>query len=410
MINITEALKEEYTRFLQELIRIPSLTGEEGEIADFLLASLSELGIDAYIDKAGNVVGQIVCGEGPTVMLNSHLDVVPAGNEEAWLPYTPFGGDVDGDLLIGRGVSDLKAGLAAQFFALKYFKEVLDGGGKFNGTLLFSSVVHEEAAEMLGMQVLIEQTLPERGQQVDLCILCEPSSGKIALGHRGKVELVVTTHGKTAHSSRPKLGINALQKMIPVMNYVFDEMPETLRDHPILGESSVTITDCIVKPGAQSIVPDFCEISLDRRYMPGEEVSDLLDEFQDLFDTIAANDPEFKADVKPRAYLERTYTGYEQEVDKYHPPWMTDPEQPLVKTALSALPSVGQEADCFYWKFGTDGSMTAGLHNIPTIGYSHAEEKWAHQPKEQVSISEMMKTIEGTIAMSAAVLALSDKS
>lgn len=407
---VSKSTKQEYIEFVQELIRRPSITGEEGEVAKYLLNSLTKLGVECYVDIAGNVVGQVSCGKGPTILLNGHLDVVPAGNIEAWAPYTPFGGEIDGDLIIGRGASDIKAGLAAQFFSLKYFKEQLDLGKKFNGTLIFSAVVHEEAAEMLGAQVLIEKTLSERGQNVDLCILCEPTSGKIALGHRGKVELVVTTHGKTSHSSCPKQGINALQKMIPIINYVFDEMPSTLKNHPILGESSVTVTDCIVKPGTLSIVPDFCEISIDRRYMPGESISELVEEFERLFNKLSAADPEFKADVKPRSYDERTYTGYEQTVDKYHPAWITNKEIPIVKSALEALVGIGQEIDYTFWKFGTDGSMFAGIHNIPTIGYSHAEEKWAHQPKEQVSATQMCKTIEGTIAMVAAVLGLEEES
>lgn len=403
---IPPPLRQEYVEYVQGMISRPSLTCKEGELAEFVLSSLQQLGVEAYMDIAGNVVGQICCGNGPTVLLNGHLDVVPAGSPEAWAPYTPFGGVVDGDLIIGRGASDVKAGLAAQFFTLKHFKEAVGRGMRFNGTLIFSAVVHEEAAEMLGMQVLIEKTLPERGQSVDLCILCEPSSGKVALGHRGKVELVITTHGRMAHSSQPKQGINALQKMLPVMQYVFEEMPAKLKSHPILGESSITITDCIVKPGAQSIIPDICEISLDRRYMPDESIPELIEEFYALFARLEAEDPEFSADVCPRSYNERTFTGYEQTVDKYHPAWMTDRNLPIVKKALDALPTVGQEAQCFFWKFGTDGSMTAGIHKIPTIGYSHADEKWAHQPKEQVSITEMCKTIEGTIAMCAAVLGL----
>ncbi|MDR1967028.1 MAG: M20/M25/M40 family metallo-hydrolase, partial [Synergistaceae bacterium] len=384
-MRASDAEKRDYVEFVRELIRRPSLTGDEGAAADFVLNALKGIGVSCYADEAGNVVGEVPCGNGPTVLLNGHLDVVPAGNPDAWAPYSPFGGDVDGDLIIGRGASDFKAGLAAQFFALKRFKERIDAGARYGGTLIFSAVVHEEAAEMLGMQALIEETLPRRGQSVDLCILCEPTSGKVALGHRGKVELVATTHGKTAHSSQPHQGVNALQKMIPVMEYVFGEMPGKLKSHPVLGDSSITITDCVVKPGSQSIVPDTCEISIDRRYMPGEAICDLIAEFDELFARIAATDPEFKADARPRAYHERTYTGYERTVDKYHPAWITDANLPIVKTALGALRAAGLEAETVFWKFGTDGSMTAGIHGIPTIGYSHAEEKWAHQPKEQVS-------------------------
>ena len=398
--------KNEYITYLRQLIRYQSETAGEGAVAKFISESLEQLGVVTYVDEAGNVVGELQCGTGPTVLLNGHMDCVPSGNLEAWAPYTPFGGDMDGDLVIGRGASDMKSGLAAHFFAFKHAKEALDQGAKFNGTLIFSAVVHEEAAEMLGMQVLIEKTLPARGHTVDLCILSEPSSGNIALGQRGKVELVVATHGKTAHSSQPHQGINALQKMIPVMTYVFEKLPEKFKSDPVLGNSSATVTDCIVKPGAQSIVPDLCEISIDRRYVPADTIPELMTQFDELFDVLNAADPEFKADVRLRSYDETTYTGYKQRVDKYHPSWKTDPNLPIVKTALDALPSVGQHPEFIYWKFGTDASMTSGLHGIPTIGYSHAEEKWAHQPKEQVSVEEMCKTIEGTIAMLSAVLRL----
>lgn len=396
--------REAYVRFTQELIQRPSPTGEEGAIAEFVKQSLMDIGVVPLVDAAGNVLAEIKCGDGPTILLNGHLDAVPAGSLEAWEPYKPFEGTVEGDVIIGRGVSDLKAGLAAQFFAFKHFKDLLNAGHSFNGTLIFSAVVHEEAAEMLGMKYLIEHTLG--GRSIDLCILCEPSSGKIALGHRGKVELVVTTTGKTAHSSQPQQGINALEKMLPIMAFVFNEMPATMKAHPVLGHNSVTITDCIVRPGAQSIIPDSCEISLDRRYSPEEPMEDVLGQLKDLFAKLEAKDPEFKADVKPRSYVETTYTGYTEEVDKYHPPWATDPELPIVKKALQGLRASGQEPECFYWKFGTDGGFTAGLNEIPTIGYSHAEEGFAHQPKEQVKISEMLKTVRGTVAMVGAILGI----
>ena len=401
----TPEFKDEYVNYLRDLIKIPSETGREGAVANYVLDSLKRLGADAFIDEAGNVVAALRGGDGPTILLNSHLDCVPAGNLEAWAPYSPFNGDMDGDLIIGRGASDMKSGLAAHFFAFKRFSEIFKDNPDFNGNLIFSSVVHEEAAEMLGMQVLIEETLPAMNyKKIDLCILSEPSSGKIALGHRGKVELVITTRGKTAHSSQPAQGVNALEKALPVMRFVFEELPKKFKTDPVLGESSATVTDCIVKPGAQSIVPDLCEISVDRRYVPGETISDLTAQFEELFRALKAKDPDFSAEVRPRAHDETTYTGYSRRVDKYHPAWKTDPATPVVKTALDALAAAGQPPETVYWKFGTDGSMTAALHGIPTIGYSHAEEKWAHQPRERVSVSEALKTAEGTFAILKAIL------
>lgn len=122
-------IRKDYVEFLKALIEIPSLSGEEGKAAKFMQNALDQIGVTPQVDEAGNVYGEIACGDGPTVLLNGHLDVVPEGNLEAWKPYSPFKAAVEEDVLIGRGASDLKAGLAAQFFAFKQIKQALDAGG-----------------------------------------------------------------------------------------------------------------------------------------------------------------------------------------------------------------------------------------------------------------------------------------
>ncbi len=393
--------EKDWIRFTQEIVRFPSFTGEEKAFADYLLDKLKTLGIDeTFVDGAGNVVAVIRgTGKGPNIMLNGHLDVVPEGDESNW-NYKPFAAEIDDDRnIIGRGVCDLKAGLAAQFFALKVFKEAVDEGLELPGDLVFTAVVHEEAAEMLGMEYLFEKTMDAHDLNCDLVFLCEPSTNDLAIGHRGKVEIVVKTKGQTAHSSQPELGINALEKMIPILESVFAKKGINLKSDPVLGDSSVTVTNCKVSPGALSIVPDGCEISIDRRYMPGEKLEDIVTEFEVIFKEIEKTDSDFKAEVTPRIFNETTYTGYSKDIKKYHPPWVTPRNHEFVVKSFKALRSLGQDPAEKYWKFGTDGSMCAGIYGIPTIGYSGAEEKWAHQPNEKVNIDEMLKTFEGYVAM-----------
>jgi acetylornithine deacetylase/succinyl-diaminopimelate desuccinylase-like protein len=148
-----------------------------------------------------------------------------------------------------------------------------------------------------------------------------------------------------------------------------------------------------------SIVPDECEISIDRRYVPGETLESILGEFEQLFEDIKKDDPKFEAEVFPRSFVEESYTGYKKEVKKYHPVWTTDTEHPFVKKTVSALKGVGQKPEFGYWRFGTDGSMSAGLMEIPTIGYSGMEEQYAHTPEEQVNIDKMVQSLEGYIAI-----------
>lgn len=402
MLNTIVDLQEDIVKFTQEIIKIRSFTGEEKELADCVLQKLLEFEVDeAFIDGIGNVIGLIRGDEaGTDVMLNSHLDIVPAGNIDNWHGFDPFGGAIDNNSNIrGRGAADLKGGLSVQLYTMKLLKLLKDKGLKPRGDLIFSAVVHEEAAEMFGMEYLCKKTLPEKNLNVDFVILCEPTGLNVVLGQRGKVELVVKIKGRTAHSSNPKAGINALEKMVPVLNHIFNTMSKNITSHKLLGDSSVTVTNLVCKPGGLSIIPDECEISIDRRYMPEQNIEDLLNEFETLFTELKKEDPEFDAIVCSRKILERSYTGYEKEVQKYHPPWIVDEADPLVKRSLKALRSIGQNPQINYWKFGTDGSMTAGLLSIPTIGYSGTEEDYAHTPEERVNIEMMMQSLNGYYAI-----------
>lgn len=409
MLKAVAGLQEEIVKLTQDIIKIQSYTGEEGEMADFVLRKLQEFEVDeAFIDGIGNVVGLIRGDEtGTNVMFNSHLDIVPAGNLENWHDFDPFGGTIDDNGNIrGRGAADLKGGLSVQLYTMKLLKALKDKGLKPRGNLIFSAVVHEEAAEMFGMEYLCKKTLSERNLKVDFVLICEPTGLNVVLGQRGKVELVVKTKGRTAHSSTPKAGINALEKMVPVLDHIFNKMSKIVTHHKLLGDSSITVTNLVCKPGALSIIPDECEISIDRRYMPDQTIEDLLKEFESLFTELIKEDSEFNATVCSRKIMERSYTGHEKEVQKYHPPWIVDEDDPLVKKSLKALRSIGQNPQIKYWKFGTDGSMTAGLLGIPTIGYSGTEEVYAHTPEERVNIDMMMQSLEGYYAIVAELLGL----
>jgi acetylornithine deacetylase/succinyl-diaminopimelate desuccinylase-like protein len=263
------------------------------------------------------------------------------------------------------------------------------------GDVIFSSVVYEEAAECFGMEYLCEKTLPDSGLSFDVCYLAEPSHGVVTLGHRGKVEIVVTTRGETAHSSTPWAGVNALQLIVPVLDNIFNVMPQMLGTHPELGKASITVTNLICRPGGLSIIPDEAEISIDRRYLPGETLDSILQEFEALFVEIKKTTPRFDATVKVRTFHEKSYTGYEKDVQKHHAVWVTDKDLPFVQKTIKALQELGQPGETGYWKFGTDGSYSAGIKGIPTIGYQWGEESLAHTPIEHISIQQLVDTTEG---------------
>jgi putative selenium metabolism hydrolase len=406
MLKAVEDRKNEYLEFMKKVISLKTLTCEEKPMADFLIDFFEGLGIDVFRDGAGNVVAKIPGeGKGPNILMNGHMDAVHEGSLDAWKPYEPYTPTIEGDLLYGRGICDMKGGLSAQCMAMKTIKEeYVDKGHKLPGDLYFLGVVQEEPAEMFGMEYFFNHTVPEHNIKVDLVYLGEPSSNDVVVGQRGKVELVVRTYGKVAHSSAPEQGINAIQLMVPVLDRLFKHEGINLVTDEKTGVSNITVTNITASPGGNlSVIPDICEISVDRRYATSQTIDDLVKEFEDMFAEIKKEIPEFKATVEPRVYTETSYTGYTTDVKKAHPAWDTGKDDPYVLKSLEALHDLGQDPDVKYWLFGTDGGCTQAEHGIPTIGYSGGEEPQAHQAKEHVSITEMNKTYEGYVAMLAKI-------
>lgn len=401
MLGISKYIKSELINLTQDLIQIPSFTGDEGEIARYILEYLKRANIDdCFIDEIGNVVGIVRGNErGPNILLNGHLDIVPPGILKNWGRYDPFGAEIDKEGNIhGRGASDLKGGLSVLIFLVKVLQKLKNKNHQLPGNIIFSAVVHEEAAEMFGMEYLCTKTLPQRDINFDIVLLCEPTNLNVVLGHRGKVELEVKTKGRTAHSSSPWAGINALHKMMSILDAVFNKMAPNLRSDDKLGKDSVTVTNIICKPGALSIIPDECEISIDRRYGPGETLDDIINEFNQLFKTIKKKDKDFNATINVRKVVEKSYTGYTKEVAKHHPVWITNESNPFVNKMLNALKKVGQDAKVDYLIGGTDGSMTAGIMKIPTIIYSGMDFNYAHTPRDMVNISKIIDSFEGYLS------------
>ena len=393
-------MKDDWIAFTSKAIAAKSLSGQEKGCADLFLDAMEELGIECFRDEVGNAIGVLRgTGSDPNVLLTGHIDVVPAGNPDAWGEFDPFQGKVADGKLYGRGISDMLGGLSCAFFAFKEVKKAIDSGFELKGDLVFAGIVQEEPAECLGAKYALDHSFPEHNINVDVVYLAEPSKGDICLGHRGKVELVIDVHGKVAHSSTPQDGVSALEKALPIITAAYNDFYDPILTHPT-GRTTMAITDVELTPGkTYSCVPDLCRIRMDRRYVPPMTLDDVVAQIQDFLDKQAAKDPEFKAEVYPATNHRIAYTGYEADVPKYHPFWSVDFDNEYVQICEKALKSVGQNPGKSYWQFGTDGSAFAGMYHIPTIGYSCANDDEAHQPKEHVVIDDMLSCIEGYTAI-----------
>lgn len=396
----TAKIAGDVTTFAQKLVQTPSISGQEGNVAELIASEMKKLRYDeVFTDDIGNVAGIIRgSGKGENVMFNGHMDHVDPGRLEAW-QYEPYGGIIDKGYLYGRGVSDMKGAIASQVYAAALIKDL---ELEHKGDIIVSGVVLEEPAERLGMAHLCDVTFVQRGIKIDFVVLGEPSNLKLMLGHRGRVELEVTTVGRTSHASAPWRGINAVYKMLPVISRA-QALDKTLPKHETLGKSAISLTIISCSPGRLSIIPDLCTVSLDRRLIPGQTVEDALVQMETILKDIKQEDSDFEGSVRVREVEEVSYTGMRTMGRKVQPPWITPADHPKVIKARAALRELGHEPELSYWDFATDGSHTAAILGIPTIGYGPGEEELAHTPKERVRLESLVESVAGNAAIALAV-------
>lgn len=252
---------------LQQLIKINSENppGNEREIVFFIRDFLKDLKITTKLMKFGknryNLVAWI--GKGNGFMLNGHLDTVPVGNLENW-KFNPFG-EIKNGKIYGRGAVDMKGGLASILTALRNLvKEKVE----FKRKLLLVLVGDEEVA-LKGSKFFIEN-YKEFLKDIKYGIIAEPTNFKITHAQKGIVNIKVKIKGKAAHGSRPELGDNAIYKACDLIQELrkFAESLKKRKDE-ILGSGTINVGK--ISGGIKvNVVPDSCEIEIDRRIILGE--------------------------------------------------------------------------------------------------------------------------------------------
>lgn len=399
----------------QRLIRTPSLSGQEKDVADLILAELEKLGYDeVFRDPWGSVCGIIHGTEpGPAIMYNGHMDHVDIGDPSEWHGYDPYGGVIDIDemyneagdalekaeVIHGRAAADTKSGIACQIYSGAILAQLKKEGIGFKGDYMVSFVVMEEPAEQIGIIGLIDNEFPKRGLHVDGVVSCEATALKIYCGHRGRVEINVEVAGVTSHGASPWLGINAVNKATKLIDAVEAYYAEHYQVDEKLGKSSIALTVINCTPGTMCIVPDRCNITYDRRLVPTETPEDAIAEIQAIIDHLSAEDPDFHATVQVSAVPRTTYTGITETKPNIKEGWRIAEDHPFVAAASNGLRSIGEPVSYGYWDFGTDLAMVSGRHHIASIGYSPMQEYYCHRPVDKCRIDFMERALVGNIAI-----------
>jgi putative selenium metabolism hydrolase len=369
---------EAMAKFLQELVRIPSLSTQEEAVAIRLAEEMRRVGFtDVWTDRIGNVVGRVGQGRGPILLFNGHTDTVDVGDLERW-PHPPYEGVIKDGVLYGRGACDMKGGLAAMVYGVK---ALLESGVELAGDLYVAGVVQEEPCEGLAMRILVE----EEGLRPDYVVLGEPSNLQVRVGHRGRLEMQVKVRGTAAHASAPSLGSNAIHNAARLI-FGLELLAPRLAIDAFLGQGTLAVTEIVSQAASRNALPDCCSFFIDRRLTLGETERKALAEVQSIINT-----EEMDAQVVVSEYTATSYTGYQCQARNAFPAWVMGEDHPLVQAMVrSVRETLGYRPRVGRWRFSTDGTYTAGVANIPTVGFGPGEERFVHTLGEQIRLNDVV--------------------
>ena len=376
--------KKELVDLAIQLVQIPTENppGNEKAAAQFLKSLLSKMGfkIKTVLSPKGrwNIVAGRRWGKGGrTLIFNGHLDVVPAGNPSQW-KYPPFEGKLSKGRIYGRGASDMKSGIASFIYALSMIER-----SKIHlhqGAVVLHLVSDEESHGHQGMGFLTQK----EGIQGDAALVGEPTDLQPVIAQKGALWLRISTLGKSAHGSRPHLGVNAVEKMMKLMERL-DSIPLE-KEHPLLGKPTLSIGT--IQGGTKiNIVPDRCEIEVDRRMLPGEKKKEVLGELKEILDSIQSQDSFFQ---------------YRMEEIDFAEPSEIDPEEEIVRIGVEAIQEVmGKKPSLRAFSGFTDSRFYINQCHIPTLIFGPGEVDQSHTTDESVEVDALVHAahIYGLIVM-----------
>lgn len=347
---------------LEQMVAIPSTSGNERPLALFLKEYLAKMGVEACIteltETSCNLTAEIRFGDAPQrIMLGGHLDTVPPAQGWETDPYRMV---CEGDRACGLGTCDMKGGLAAQITVLH---QMLQEGTAFQGTMLFAAVADEEAFSAGANR------LAEEKPEADLAILGEPNFHDVITSANGKGLLTLRVTGAGGHAAMPETGINAVNSMAVLL--------EKLEKYYRPGyEKKECGAYCPLRvwsdyPGYSLNIPDVCRALINKQLMIGEELEDFICTAEQLF-------------------RENEIPG-ELEVIReslWYPSYALDTQQKEVKELLDFLRCEGHEFQEEKNESVSDGNIFVSRCGIPTVLFG-PEGHRLHSAGEYVVLSSL---------------------
>ena len=373
-VFVPEDMQQELLRFTQTLVRTKSLSGQEGAVIKLVEKKMLDLGYDEVkIDSMGNIIGRIGNGA-KSIMFDSHVDTVEVKDEAEW-NIPPFSGEIVDGRLHGRGSVDMKSAVAASIYAGALAKQM---GFAKDKTIYVSCTVFEEDCDGENLKHLFK----ELNLKPNYVVICEPSNNIITLGHKGKAQISIKTHGVSAHGSAPEKGVNAIYEMAEIIQRVDKTNLELMKKGTPRGTLVMSRISSV--SASLNAVPSECEVYLDRRMIPGETEEDIKREMDEI---IKGKNATWEVGTLHR----KSWTGMDIKYEPFHPAWKIDLEHELAKACISAYQENFGNVPAAYdfWDFSTN-AVTPVSMGIPTIGFGPGEYKLAHMRNENCEITQII--------------------
>ena len=379
--------RRELVGLTQELVRIdsvirPEAGNTEARVVRFLsLWIQKELSLAPLVEEVEpgreNLVATLEGqGEGPCLLLAGHTDVVSEGAREAWR-HDPFGGEIEGGRIYGRGSCDMKAGLAVALLTAKAFRR---SGVGFPGRLRLGFLCDEEGM-MIGIKHFIRRG---HADGVDAALIPEPEENQLCLSMKGAMRARVRVTGRMAHGAMPLTGVNPNPRLARIiLAYEAFEAQEKSRcgADPYLGLPSITFTvlqsPLAGSPAQLNVMPGEAVGYVDIRTTPCQDHADIRGRLTGILSELAAADRDFKAEVE---FIED------------RPVVSMGREEPIVRAAAGAYRELSGREPVYNGVPGaTDGTFLRAWKGIPCLVNGPGPRHLPHQADEYVEIEELVE-------------------
>ncbi len=375
---------------VQEVCKVPSVLGEEGQLAALLASVMSELGFEAaglepVLPDRPNAVGSVDFGPGPCVVLTGHMDTKPVSR--GWRITEPFSGELIDGAVYGHGVMDMKAALACQIVAI----DALARSGVGSSGKLALAAVSDHMGDQQGSIAYFDS------HPADLCVLGELTDNRVCIGHRGRYYFDVTCVGRSAHTCHKHAAVNAnvlaAQAVLALDRSQYEpDLPQKVVD--LFGSETFVVPGRVyggLAPGGPSMIPDECVIRVDCRPQPGVTPEEVRAEIERCLEEARQSLPSFEASIE----LADLKEGY-----------MADPDSKVVSLMAAAVSSVSDGGEPELVVENWLGDTASFGRRVPTVIFGPGGPP-VYCPDEHLSVEDIELATKAYAAFAA--LALGDE-